>query len=200
MTDKLQQLTDRLYNEGLSKGKEQGEALLAQAKQESESILAAARKEAEAIVAAAEKQASDLRSKTESDVKMASEQCFQSLKKDIESLLVNAVSAQKVSSALEDPDFVKNIISSVAEKFSASESSDLSLILPASLQDKLEPWLAGELKTALGKDIKASFSKKVSGGFCIGPKDGSWYVSLTDETFKELIAEYLRPVTRKLLF
>ena len=40
----------------------------------------------------------------------------------------------------------------------------------------------------------------MAGGFAIGPKDGSWFVSLTDETFRALIAEYLRPVTRKLLF
>ena len=48
--------------------------------------------------------------------------------------------------------------------------------------------------------MEAEFSKKVSGGFNIGPKDGSWYVSLSEETFRELIAEYIRPVTRKLLF
>ena len=40
----------------------------------------------------------------------------------------------------------------------------------------------------------------VGGGFSIGPKDGSWFVSMTDETFRDLIAEYLRPVTRKFLF
>ena len=131
---------------------------------------------------------------------MASAQCLQATKKDIEDLLVGAVSAESVKKQLSDPDFLKKIIQSVAERFSATESADLSLILPASLQQELEPWLAGELTQALGAQPKASFSKKVAGGFSIGPKDGSWFVSLTDETFQDLIAEYLRPVTRKLLF
>ena len=48
--------------------------------------------------------------------------------------------------------------------------------------------------------ISASFSKKVSGGFNIGPKDGSYFISFTDETFRSLISEYLRPATRKILF
>lgn len=200
MSNKLQELTDRLYNEGLSKGKEQAELMVSNAKAESEKILSDAKKEAAAILEAAAKQAEELKSKTESDVKMASEQCFQALKKDIEDILVNAVSANKVSTTIADADYIKGIITTVAQKFSTSESSDLSLILPAAMQEKLEPWLAGELKAALGKDIKADFSRKISGGFCIGPKDGSWYVSMTDETFRELIAEYLRPVTRKLLF
>ncbi len=40
--DKLQELTDRLYNEGLSKGKEDGAALLAQAQAKSDDIIKAA--------------------------------------------------------------------------------------------------------------------------------------------------------------
>ena len=49
--DKLQELTDKLFNEGLSKGKAEGEALLAKARKEAEEIVAQANKEAEAIVA-----------------------------------------------------------------------------------------------------------------------------------------------------
>jgi V/A-type H+-transporting ATPase subunit E len=200
MSSKLQELTEKLYNEGLSKGKEEGEQLLARARSEAESIVADARKQAEEIVAAAGKQADDLREKTASDVKMASAQCLQATKKDIEDLLVGAISADSINKALSDPDFLKKIITAVAERFSTSESADLALILPTSLQQELEPWVAGALAQALGSAPKAHFSKKVAGGFSIGPKDGSWFVSLTDETFRELIAEYLRPVTRKLLF
>lgn len=200
MSNKLQELTERLYNEGLSKGKEEGEQLLARARSEAESIVADARKQAEEIVAAAGKQANELREKTASDVKMASAQCLQATKKDIENLLVGAISADSVTKSLSDPDFLKKIITAVAERFSTNESADLALLLPASMQQELEPWVAGALAKALGSEPKAQFSKKVAGGFSIGPKDGSWFVSLTDETFRELIAEYLRPVTRKLLF
>ena len=200
MSTKLQELTERLYQEGLSKGKEEGEQLLARAREDAARIVEDARKQAADIIADAQKQADDLRDKTSSDVKMASAQCLQATRKDIEDLLVGAVSAGSINKDLSDPDFLKKIILAVAERFSATESADLSLILPASLQQELEPWLAGELTKALGTQPKVSFSKKVAGGFSIGPKDGSWFVSLTDETFQALIAEYLRPVTRKLLF
>ena len=200
MSDKLQELTRRLYDEGLSKGKEEGEQLLARAKQEAERIVQDARQQADGIVAAAEKQAADLKEKAASDVRMASAQCLQATRKDIENLLIGAVCDAPVDKSLSDPDFLKQLIRAVAERFSASESADLALVLPAALQKQLEPWLQGELRVALGREIQADFSKKVTGGFSIGPKDGSWFVSMTDETFKALIAEYLRPVTRKLLF
>ncbi|HIT46917.1 MAG TPA: hypothetical protein IAC35_03555 [Candidatus Cryptobacteroides merdipullorum] len=200
MSNKLQELTDKLYNEGLSKGKEEGELLLAQARVEADKIRATGKREAALMVAEAEKTAAALKEKAESDIRMASAQSLQATRKDIEDLLVNAVISDKVSKALADKDFVKEIIRAVAEKFSSSEATDISLVLPASMKKDLEKWVSGELGKALGKEVKAEFSKKIQGGFTIGPKDGSWFVSLTDETFKELIAEYLRPVTRKILF
>lgn len=200
MSNKLQELTEKLYNEGLSKGKEEGERILADATARAEAMIAEAKAQAAAIVAQAEKEAADLKTKVGSDLKMASDQCLQATKKDIENLLVSGMSADAVKSALSDPDYLKNIISAVAAKFSATESTDIALVLPEALRAQLEPWVAGELAKNLGKGVSASFSKKVAGGFTIGPKDGSYYVSLTEESFRSLIAEYLRPVTKKLLF
>ena len=46
MQNKLQELTDKLYQEGLSKGKEEGERILADAKAQAEKILAEAKAQA----------------------------------------------------------------------------------------------------------------------------------------------------------
>ena len=200
MSNKLQELTEKLYNEGLSKGKEEGKLLLARARDEADRIIADARNQASTIVSDAEKQAADLKEKTASDLKMASAQCLQATKKDIENLLVNAIGAAPVEKELSDPDFLKKIIEAVATRFSTEQPGDISLLLPVSLKDKLEPWVEGELRKKLGSGLKADFTKKIAGGFSIGPKDGGWFVSMTDETFSKLLAEYLRPVTRKLLF
>lgn len=200
MSNKLQELTDKLYQEGLSKGKQEGDKYLADARSQADDIVAKAKTEAEAIVAAARKQADDLRAKTESDVKTASLQCLQATKKDIENVLVKEISASKVKESLSDASFLKEIIKAVAVNFKANDPCDIALVLPESLKSELEPWLKTELVKALGSSVKAEFSKKVAGGFTIGPVDGGWFISLTDESFNDLIAEYLRPVTRKLIF
>ena len=197
---KLQELTDRLYSEGLSKGKEEGEKLLQQAGKQAEETLAEAKAQAAAIIAKAQKEAADLTEKAQSDVRTASEQALQTTKTEIENLLLNSVCGKQVSEALSSPDFLREIIKTVAEKFSAEQATDLSLVLPAALQDKLEPFVKGELAKTLSKGVDVQFSKKIAGGLTIGPKDGGYYISLTDETFKSLIGEYLRPATRKLLF
>lgn len=197
---KLQELTDKLYNEGLSKGKQEGEQIIAQAREEAEKIMAQARKNAEAIVAAAEKEAEDVRTKVESDVRMASRESISATKQDIEGLIVAKFADKPVEGALRSADFIKEIIKTVAEKFNAQESADLSLILPESLKAELEPFVEDSLAKTLGCGIEARFSKKIAGGFQIGPKDGAYYISLTEDTFKELICAYLRPATKKLLF
>lgn len=197
MQNKLQELTDQLYNEGLAKGREEGERLLEEARSQAARTLEDARGEAADIIARAEKSAADLRSKAEADVRMASAQALQATRKSIEDLIVTKAAGQ---APVADPEFLKEIIRAVAEKFSATEGTDIALVLPESLQAKLEPWVKAELAKELASPVEVSFSKKYSGGFTIGPSDGSYYISFSDKTFNELIAEYLRPVTRKLLF
>jgi V/A-type H+-transporting ATPase subunit E len=200
MQNKLQELTDRLYNEGLSKGKQEGEELLAKAKVQAEEMIAKAKAEAAQIVAAAQKQADEIKTKTASDIRMASTQSLAATKKDIETLVVGKMTDEAVKKTLSSADFVKDIIKAVAEKFTTDGPVDLELILPETLKADLEPFATKELAKILGAGVEASFSKKVSGGFRIGPKEGGYFVSFTEDTFNELISEYLRPATKKLLF
>ena len=200
MQNKLQELTDRLYNEGLSKGKQEGEELLAKAKVQADEMIAKAKAEAAQIVAAAQQQADEIKTKTASDIRMASTQSLAATKKDIETLVVGKMTDEAVKKTLSSADFVKDIIKAVAEKFTTDGPVDLELILPETLKADLEPFATKELAKILGAGVEASFSKKVSGGFRIGPKEGGYFVSFTEDTFNELISEYLRPATKKLLF
>ena len=198
--DKLQELTQKLYDEGLAKGKQEGEAVLQKAVEEAGSIVKKAQEEAEAILARARKEADDFKVKVEGDVKMASMQALQATRADIENLVVAKAVNEPVAKALSGEEYLKGIITAVAQKFSAEEPADLSLVLPESLKAGLEPFVKNELGKLLGKGVEASFSKKLAGGFKIGPKDGGYFVSLTDDTFKDLIGAYLRPATKSLLF
>ena len=198
--DKLQELTQKLYDEGLAKGKQEGEAVLQKAVEEAGSIVKKAQEEAEAILAKARKEADDFKVKVEGDVKMASMQALQATRADIENLVIAKAVNEPVAKALSSEEYLKGIITAVAQKFSAEEPADLSLVLPESLKAGLEPFVKNELGKLLGKGVDATFSKKLAGGFKIGPKDGGYFVSLTDDTFKDLIGAYLRPATKSLLF
>ena len=200
MQNKLQELTERLYNEGLSKGKQEGEEILAKAKVQADDILAKAHAEAAAILSAANKEAEELKTKVQGDLRMAANQSIAATKKDIETLVITKMTEAEVKKALTSADFVKEVVLAVAKGFNAEEPVDLEVVLPESLKGDLEEFVANELAKTLKGGVEASFSKKVAGGFNIGPKNGGYFVSFTDETFNALISEYLRPATKKILF
>ena len=117
--NKLQELTDRLYEEGLSKGKAEGEHILEEARKQAAQIVEEARKQAAEILSQAKKDAEDYKSKVTSDVKMASSQSLQTTKKEIENLIIASIGGKEVKKQLSSAEFIKNIIKEFAVKFSS---------------------------------------------------------------------------------
>ena len=202
MENKLQELTDRLYQEGLSKGKKEADDLLANARKEAEDIVAQARAEAEAIRADAEKRAVKIRTMVQGDIKMASTPAIAALKQQVENMVITKSVAQPVGAALSDQEFVKDLIKMVVRSFNASNPDGVALdvILPVAAQKELEKAAGNEAIKNLSKGLEVKNVKGLANGFKIGPKDGGYQLSFTEDDFTNLIGEYLRPATKKILF
>ena len=123
MQDKLQELTDRLYNEGLSKGKQDGEQLLQKAHAKADSIIAQAKAEAERIITQANKDAEELRTKVNADVKMAATQSIAVTKQEIEKMIVTKAASDGVKANMNNVAFVKDMITSVVKAFNPQNAA-----------------------------------------------------------------------------
>ena len=202
MQDKLKELTDKLYNEGLSKGKQEGEELLQKAKAEADNIVAQAKAEAERIIAQANKEAEETKTRVAADVKMAATQSIAVTKQEIEQMVVTRAAQQGVSQALSSTEFAKDLIASVVKAFNPQNASPvaLDLILPESLKAQMEPFITSEIAKTFNGEIRVDFSKKMNGGFKVSPREGGFMLQFTDEEFTQLMANYLRPATKKILF
>lgn len=201
MQNKLQELTDKLYNEGLSKGKQEAEQMKANAKNEAAQIIAQAKEQAQEILAKAQSEAAELKSKTENDVKMASLQAFTAVKQQIENVIV-AKTLAPAKAAASETEFLKEIIKSIVSAFNPenSDSVALDIILPADKQAELEKFAKEQLSKICSAGVDVQFSKGIQGGFKIAPKGEGYMLSFTDKDFENIIAEYLRPKTKELLF
>jgi len=202
MQNKLQELTDKLYNEGLSKGKQDAEELKAKALQEAGKIVSQAKNEAAAIVAKAEKDAAEIISRADNDVKMASTQTINALRQQVEKMIITNTITPAVKEAMSDTQLIKSVITTVAGAFNAANPNSVALemILPQSMKSELEDFLKKEINGKLCKGLKVEYVKGISNGFKIGPKDGGYMISFTDEDFDAMIGGYLRPATRRILF
>lgn len=202
MENKLQELTNKLYNEGLSKGKQAADSLLAKAKEEANKIISDATAQAEQIIAQANKDAESIKTKVTNDLQMASTQTIAALKGQIEKTITTKIVSTDTKAALSDANFIKDLIEIVIKAFNANNANPVSLdvILPESMKSQLETYVTNGITSELSQGVTFSFSKNISGGFNISPKDGGYLISFSEGDFEKLFSEYLRPATKKILF
>ena len=202
MQNKLQELTEKLYSEGLSKGREEAERIKADAQKEAEQIISKAREESEQIISTAHKEAEDIKERILNEVKMSSRQSYTTLRHEIESLISSNALRNPLSEAMNDNALIKDIIRTIVAAFSpqSDKAAELSIILPERSKGELDQYITNNITKQLNQGLEIKFDKKVSSGFKIGPKGEGYHISFTDKDFEELVGSYLRPRIREILF
>ena len=172
------------------------------AKKEADKIVNDAKAEAERIVNQANKEADELKTKVAADVKMAATQSIAVTKQEIEKMVVMNAAEQGVKANLSSTDFVKELVKDVVKAFNPDNAAPvaLDLILPEALKKDVEPFVKNEIGKMFKSEVRVDFSKKMNGGFKVAPQDGGYVLQFTDDEFTQLIANYLRPATKKILF
>jgi len=200
MHTKLQELTDKIYNEGVRKADKEAEAILDKAKKEAEGIIADANTEAEKTIKDAEKKAEELKHNMQAEMKLASTQAMTALKQKVSELITVDVVEPSMKEVFADKKYLQKIIESVVKGWTKTGDFDLGVILPAKDQKEFEKFFKNSLATELNKGVEVKFDSDIEGGFKIGPKDGSYIISFTEEDFNNFFKAYLRPKTVELLF
>lgn len=200
MENKLQQLTEKLYNEGLSKGRAEAEAILAKAHADAEKIVAEAQDKAKSIVAEANKSAVQLKANAENEVRLAAGQLKSALRQQVEGMVQMEVLSPKVSEAWRDDSFIKEL--AVAAVQAVGPENGLRVVLPENRGGELVEAVKNALAERFGADggIEVTTDARVRVPFRIMVREGGYYVSFSDADFDALFKSYLRPKVAELLF
>lgn len=196
MDTKIQELTDKIYREGVEKGNEEVGRIIAEAKAEEQNMLRNARKEAEEIVAQARKEAAEWKKNTESELKMFASQAVEALKSEVTNLITGKVVSDNVKAASADAEFMKKMMLEIAREWAkngaisiqTSDAKELTSYFQTNAADLLNKGVA--IEEVNGR--KASFS--------IAPADGSYKISFGEEEFIAYFKEFLRPQLIDILF
>ena len=202
MENKLQQLTQKLYDEGLEKGRAEADRLVAQAKADASKILSEARAEAEAIVKKAQVKAEDVEKNTLTEIALAGKQAVAKIKAEIAALVVAKSVSAGVKDAAMDPAFIKEMLLAVAKNWNGTAAGkvELKALLPEADRAKLDGTFAKSAQELLAAGIEVGYSKEVKTGFKVGAKEGGYYMSFSDADFDALLGEYLRSKVADMLF
>lgn len=199
--NKLQELTQKLYSDGLERGRAEADRLVAEAKEAAAKILADAKAEAEAIVKGAEDRAEDVAKNAMTEISLAGRQALTKIKAELAEAVIMKTTGAAVKAATMDATFVKDMLLAMANNWTAS-TVDVSLkaLLPEEKRAELDAVMQSSAAELAKAGIEVGYTKDIKTGFKLGEKGGGYYIAFTDESFDALLKEYLREKVSNILF
>ena len=196
MNTKIQELTDKIYREGVEKGNEEAGRIIAEAQSQKQSMISEAEAEAKRIIAEAEKQASELKKNTEAELKLFAAQSVEALKSEVANLITGDVVSANVKAAMADKAFMQQVILTLAKSWASQEA----LTIQSSEADALARYFESNAKALLNQGVKIEKVAGKSTSFTILPADGSYKVTFGEEEVVAVFKDFLRPQLVEMLF
>lgn len=194
--EKIQELTEKIYREGVEKGQAEADRIIQEAKEQAAQIIAEAKKKAAEIEAAGKKTVAELETNTKNELKLYTAQSLSALKSEIANVLTSSTISLAVDKLVSDKDFLCKFTVALAGKWVENEP----IVIESADADALKAYFVKEAKAVLDKGVSI---EKVNGRnalFTIQPEDGSYKVSFGKEEFEDYFKSFLRPQLVQMLF
>ena len=196
MENKIQELTDKIYREGVEKGNAEAQKLIANAQGEAKKIVEEAQEQAETIVNNAKKSADEMMTNAKSELQLFADQAVNALKSEVATLLTNKIVDADVKNFTGNKDYLNSFIVSLANQWTATEPIKIS----TADVEGLKKFFAAQAKDLLDKGVKIEQVNGLKTLFSISPADGSYKVNFGEEEFVNYLKDFLRPQLVDLLF
>lgn len=196
MDTKIQELTDKIYREGVEKGNEEAKKIVDDANAKRQAILSEAEAEAKRLIAAAQKEAAELKKNTEAELKLFATQSVEALKSEVANLITGEITSSNVKAAVNDTAFMQKVILAIAEEWAKSGE----LTIQAADAKALSSYFESNAKELLNKKVKIEKVNGKESSFTILPADGSYKVTFGEDEFIAFFKEFLRPQLIEMLF
>ena len=196
MDAKIQELTDKIFNEGVEKGQAEANRLIAEAEAKARKIEEDATRKADEILRIAEQRSSELTKNTESELKLHASQLIDSLKSSVADQIQGEVAKSSTQALLTDKAFLHSFILKLAERFDLTHGLEIT----TADAEELRSYFTANAKHLLeqGVTIRAVAGRPTD--FTLAPKDGSFKIQFGETEFVELFKSFLRPEMAKILF
>lgn len=201
----VQELIDKLKNQGILEGQKQADAIIREAETKASDILLKAQQEADKVFAETRKKLQIEQKASHEAIKTA----FRDSEIALRVKLREAFSAhlkKLVSLELRDKDFIKQLVLAIAGAKAAEIQStpQMAILLPAEQEDaeakaKLQHLVLGITNEMLREGVELLPSPDIQGGIKVRLVGQDLEIDLTDETLSNLLLKYLLPRYRDIL-
>jgi len=197
MDVKIQELTEKIYREGVEKGNEEAGRIIAEAQEQKRSILHDATVEAEQMLASAAKQVAALKKSAESELKLFAAQFVEDLRNELTDLIAGKIVNVNIQPLAQDPAFMQQVVLAIVKEWAGTEG----MTIQSAAAERLHQYIESNAKELL--DSGKVKLEKVNGkpaSFTIVPADGTYKVVFGEDELLAFFKEYLRPQIVAMLF
>lgn len=196
MNTKLQELTDKIYLEGVEKGNEQAKVIVENAQAEANQIKSEAQALAQKIIAEAKAKAAESEKNTKSELKLFAQQSINALKSEITNLLTGTIVSDSVKSATTDKAFMQKAILSLVQEWSKNQH----ITIETKDAEELTTYFSSQAKNLLNNGLKITQVNNLKADFTVICEKDGYKITIGEEELKAYFKEFLRPKLIELLF
>jgi V/A-type H+/Na+-transporting ATPase subunit E len=202
MNESIQQLTDKIYLEGVAKAEIRSKEILEDATRKARKIVDEAEAKARQIIDNAEKSAAEQKQKFEAEMRISARLAISALKQRITELVIWQLNHEPVQNAVKDTAFMQVLISKLMDYWLANfgQENHLRILLPKNEYEEYRSYLEKKTAELLRSGISIEFTDLMQHGFQVEPIEEGFRIRFSDEDFENYFSSFARPRVHKLLF
>ena len=198
MTQDLQQLLDRIRQEGVEKAQAEAKTIVEAARKEAADTVAKAKAEAEALRKGAERDAEASKRNAEQSIRQSVRDVRLQLTQDLQKLVSDFL-LRDVKSSLQNGPAVSVLVREAVEAYLRAGEKEMTVELGGAAASLAESLRAEIAKAAGAGGVKVEGSAAFPEGFTIRLAGGRVEQCFTDEAVTDALARLLRPQIAALL-
>jgi len=195
MENKVQEITDKIYREGVEKGQEEARKIVEAAEATKADMLKKAQQEAEKIVADAKKSAAELTKHTKAELQMYAGRAVEALKSEIADLVTGSIVDVAVKATV-DNEWLQKLMLTLATDWVTKEN----VVIQTADATALTQYFAKHANDLMRQGVQIEQVNGKNAGFTIMPADKGFKVQFGEAEFASYFKEFLRPQLVELLF
>lgn len=202
MTSKIQELTEKIYQEGVDKAQNQANILLKEAEEKANSLINNAQQKADNIILEAEGKSKEIYRGLKEELQSISKQVIAITKQKITESIVIDTSQTISKKLLDDKDFMESLILELVKKWDMGKGSidDMSLILSEEQLGKLDGIFKSGALQFLRNKKQILFDPSIKNGFQVISNSEGFKVSFSDEDLENFFKKFMKPRIQEYLF
>ena len=195
MENKVQEITDKIYREGVEKGQAEAQKIVEAAEANQAEMLKKAQQEAEKIVADAKKSAEELSRHTKSELQMYAGRAVEALKSEVANMVTTSIVDVALNAAVNN-EWLQKLMLSLATDWVTKED----VVIQTADANALTQYFAKHANDLLNKGVQIEQVNGKAARFTIMPADKGFKLQFGEAEFAEYFKEFLRPQLVELLF